>query len=66
MDIHVENHGSLFLLWPQSLAGDCWLREHTAEDAQWCGPGRGGSRGRRSSSSPVAENAEAGGKETDK
>jgi hypothetical protein len=42
MDLLVENHGTLFLLWPQSQAGGQWLREHTTKDAQWWGPGRGG------------------------
>ncbi len=41
-DVVVENHLTLCLLWPQSWAGEQWLSEHTAEDAQWWGPGRGG------------------------
>ncbi len=41
-DIVIENHGTLYLLWPQSEAGEQWLRGHTAKDAQWWGPGRGG------------------------
>jgi hypothetical protein len=42
MDVLVENHGTLFLLWPQSQSGEQWLREHTTKDAQWWGPDRGG------------------------
>lgn len=41
-DIRVENHGTLYLLWPLSADAEKRLREHTAKDAQWWGPGRGG------------------------
>lgn len=44
-DIRVENHGSLFLLWPQSRVGLEWIREHISEDAQWWGVREGLKRG---------------------
>ena len=36
-DIRVENHGSLFLLWPATKRAACWLDGVIAEDAQYCG-----------------------------
>ena len=36
-DIVIEDHGSLILLRPLNDGADKWLREHTAEDAQWFG-----------------------------
>jgi hypothetical protein len=41
-DIRVENHGTLYLLWPLSADAEKWLRDHTTKDAQWWGPGRSG------------------------
>ena len=39
-DLHVENHGSVFLLVPRTRRGDVWLREHVqAEPWQWFGQG---------------------------
>jgi hypothetical protein len=35
MDIHVENHGSIFLFRPETDTGREWLAEHT--DGQWWG-----------------------------
>lgn len=36
-DIRVQNHGTLYLLFPASDAGEEWLRAHTATDATWWG-----------------------------
>lgn len=34
-DIRVQNHGTLYLLFPASDAGEEWLRENTGGDATW-------------------------------
>lgn len=36
-DIRVQNHGTLYLLFPISPAGEHWLCENTAKDATWWG-----------------------------
>ena len=36
-DIRVQDHGTLYLLFPASEAGYRWLRAHTAADATWWG-----------------------------
>ena len=36
-DIRVQNHGTLYLLFPASPTGEQWLCEHTAKDATWWG-----------------------------
>jgi hypothetical protein len=37
VDLHFENHGSLFLIRPASLAGKAWIYNHIADDAQMLG-----------------------------
>jgi hypothetical protein len=36
-DVLVENHGSLYLMWPQTDSAQEWIDEHIPEDAQWFG-----------------------------
>lgn len=36
-DLRVENHFSLFLLWPLSERADVWIEENVSEDRQWFG-----------------------------
>jgi hypothetical protein len=35
--IIVENHGSLYLLRPDTRTAQRWLERHVADDAQWFG-----------------------------
>jgi hypothetical protein len=37
VDLYFENYGSLFLIRPASTAGETWLDEHIAADAQRLG-----------------------------
>jgi len=37
MDIRVENHGSIWLLFPENAVARQWLLDHVADDAQWFG-----------------------------
>ncbi len=32
-DLYIENHGSIFLLYPVSEAGTEWIEEHIPDDA---------------------------------
>jgi hypothetical protein len=36
-DVLVENHGSLYLMRPQTDSAQEWIDEHIPEDAQWFG-----------------------------
>jgi hypothetical protein len=36
-DFVIHNHGSIFLLQPESEAGRAWIAEHIPEDAQTWG-----------------------------
>lgn len=37
-DFIVENHGSIFLLYPRTPAADDWVEENIPDNAQhWCG-----------------------------
>ena len=37
-DFTVENHGSLLLIWPNTVEASKWLADHVEEEAQWFGP----------------------------
>lgn len=36
-DFTLENHGSIFLLRPHTVAAERWLNEHMPDDAQYLG-----------------------------
>jgi len=36
-DFLIENHFSLFLLWPLSSLAHAWIHENVSEDRQWFG-----------------------------
>ena len=36
-DFHVDNHGSLALLWADSAAAADWVDENLAHAMRWCG-----------------------------
>lgn len=33
-DIQVENHFTLFLIWPLSTRGESWIQENVSQDSQ--------------------------------
>ena len=39
VDVTVENHGTIFLFFPQTEAGKDWITENLADDAMWLGDG---------------------------
>lgn len=36
-DIFIENHFSLFLVWPLSSRAENWIEENVSHDCQWFG-----------------------------